>query len=72
MLSDDPVACFLSGGMDSSILASMAARATLTGKLTTFSIGFAESSYDESLYAEQVAQHIGTIHHHIELFEGEN
>ena len=71
MLSDVPVACFLSGGMDSSILASMAARATPTGKLTTFSVGFAESSYDESLYAEEVAQHIGTTHHHIELFEGE-
>ena len=71
MLSDVPVACFLSGWMDSSILASMAARATPSGKLTTFSVGFAESSYDESLYAEEVAQHIGTIHHHIELFEGE-
>ena len=71
MLSDVPVACFLSGGMDSSILASMAARATPTGKLTTFSVGFAESSYDESLYAEEVAKHIGTTHHHIELFEGE-
>ena len=71
MLSDVPVACFLSGGMDSSILASIAARATPTVKLTTFSVGFAESSYDESLYAEEVAQHIGTTHHHIELFEGE-
>ena len=71
MLSDVPVACFLSGGMDSSILASMAARATPTGKLTTFSVGFAESSYDESLYAEEVAKHIGTTHHHIELLEEE-
>jgi len=71
MLSDVPVACFLSGGMDSSILASIAARMNLAEKLTTFSVGFAESSHDESLYAEEVAQHIGTNHHHIELFEGE-
>jgi len=71
LLSDVPVACFLSGGMDSSILAALASRANPTRRLTTFSVGFAEASHDESEYAEQVASALGTDHHHIELFEGE-
>jgi asparagine synthase (glutamine-hydrolysing) len=71
LLSDVPVACFLSGGMDSSILAALASQAAPTRRLTTFSVGFAEASHDESEYAEQVATTLGTDHHHIELFEGE-
>lgn len=72
LLADVPVACFLSGGMDSSILAALASRFLQGKKLTTFSVGFAEPTFDESGYAEQVARFIGTDHHHIELFEGEN
>ena len=71
LLSDVPVACFLSGGMDSTILASLARRESNAKELTTFSVGFSEAAFDESLYAKEVAKLIGTTHHHIELFESE-
>ena len=69
LLSDVPVACFLSGGMDSTVLASLARREA--NELSTFSVGFSEASFDEGLYAKEVAKLIGTTHHHIELFDRE-
>jgi asparagine synthase (glutamine-hydrolysing) len=69
LLSDVPVACFLSGGMDSTILATLASREAK--ELATFSVGFSETSFDESSYAKEVAKLIGSTHHHIELLEGE-
>jgi asparagine synthase (glutamine-hydrolysing) len=60
LVSDVPLGVFLSGGLDSSTVAAFAARA---GALETFSIGFTESSFDESSYARQVAAHIGSNHH---------
>lgn len=61
--SDVPVGVFLSGGMDSSAVAALAAQAS-AAPLHTFSIGFEESSYDESPYARRVAQLFGAEHHH--------
>ena len=61
--SDVPVGVFLSGGVDSSAVTALAAQASAT-RLHTFSIGFDESSYDESPYARRVAQQYGTEHHH--------
>ena len=55
--ADVPVALFLSGGVDSSLIAAMAAR-THTD-LQSYSIGFDNSYLDESPYATQVAQHFG-------------
>jgi asparagine synthase (glutamine-hydrolysing) len=60
LISDVPVGIFLSGGLDSSAVAALAAR---DGTLDTFSIGFDESSFDESGYARVVAEHIGSRHH---------
>jgi asparagine synthase (glutamine-hydrolysing) len=60
--SDVPVGVFLSGGLDSSALTTLAAQAT-GGKLRTFSIGFEEATYDESPYAREVAEWCGTEHH---------
>jgi asparagine synthase (glutamine-hydrolysing) len=60
LVSDVPLGIFLSGGLDSSAVAALAAR---HGALDTFSIGFAEKSFDESNYARDVAQHIGSRHH---------
>ena len=61
MISDVPLGSFLSGGIDSSIIATLAARQT--GKLNTFSIGYAdEPLFDETHYAEAVAKNIGSNH----------
>ncbi len=62
MRSDVPLGVFLSGGIDSSLISAIAS-AHYPGKLKTFSIGFSESTHDESGYAEQVARHLNTDHH---------
>ncbi|MHC4393063.1 MAG: asparagine synthase (glutamine-hydrolyzing) [Planctomycetota bacterium] len=59
--SDVPLGSFLSGGVDSTIVTAIAARA-LGRPLTTFSIGFDEPRWDESAYAELAARAIGTTH----------
>ncbi len=62
--ADVPVGIFLSGGIDSSTIAALAARSVGIGCLETFSIGFDETSFDESAYALMVASHVGSRHHH--------
>lgn len=61
LVSDVPLGAFLSGGVDSSVVAALAAKHT--SKLHTFSIGFAdEPLFDETAHARQTARHIGTEH----------
>jgi asparagine synthase (glutamine-hydrolysing) len=62
LISDVPLGVFLSGGVDSSSIAALAARAK-TEKLKTFSIGFHDRSFDETEYAQAVANHVGSEHH---------
>ncbi len=65
--SDRPLGCLLSGGLDSSLVASIAAK-ELSKKgeqLRTFSIGLPGST--DEYYAKLVANHIGSIHKHIEF-----
>ncbi|HSH67628.1 MAG TPA: asparagine synthase (glutamine-hydrolyzing) [Bacteroidia bacterium] len=60
--SDVPFGVFLSGGIDSSLITANAV--TLSGvKVNTFSIGFEENKYNESVYAKTIANHLGTAHH---------
>ncbi len=62
LLSDVPVGAFLSGGLDSSIVAAMAQR-ELDTKLNTFTVTFPDLHvFDESGFARQVAEHIGSNH----------
>jgi len=62
VMSDVPVGVFISGGMDSSILATLAARFIGVDKVHTFSAKFAESSFDESGDAAILARRIQTRH----------
>ena len=61
MVSDVPVGVFLSGGIDSSLVTALLASES-PSQLRTFSIGFSERDFDESQYAQQVADALGTDH----------
>ena len=61
--SDRPLGIFLSGGLDSSTILSHAAQLRPAGEIDTFAIGFQEASFDESAYAAQMAEHVGSRHH---------
>ena len=69
LISDVPVGVFLSGGVDSSVVATLAARGS-EQPINTFCITFSESEFSESKYAKRVAQAIGSIHHEF-LLTGE-
>ena len=62
LVSDVPLGCFLSGGLDSSAVAVLMAERS-PRRVATFSIGFTEPSFDESRHAETVARRLGTDHH---------
>ncbi|MFT5471409.1 MAG: asparagine synthase (glutamine-hydrolyzing), partial [Verrucomicrobiales bacterium] len=59
LVSDVPVGAFLSGGIDSSVITCMAAK---HGPIKTFAIGFEQKSFDESAFAKDVADQIGSEH----------
>ncbi len=64
LVADVPVGVLLSGGVDSSVLTALAA-AESAERVSTFSIGFEESSFDELSAARVVADHYGTDHHEL-------
>jgi asparagine synthase (glutamine-hydrolysing) len=66
LVSDVPVGVLLSGGLDSSTIAALMAQ-LYPGQVQSFSIGFEEASFDESGYARQVANHVGTKHNELIL-----
>ncbi len=59
--ADVPVGVFLSGGVDSSLVAALAARHH--PGLQSFSVGFGEAAWNELKYARKVATHLGLAHH---------
>src|SRR4051794_4369607 len=62
LVSDVPVGVLLSGGIDSSALAALAAE---HGRVSTFSIGFTEKSFSEVELARTIARRYGTDHHEL-------
>jgi len=62
MIADVPLGVFLSGGVDSTIIAAVMSK--VSGKrINTFSIGYTNKRYDESPRAAIVANHINSHHH---------
>jgi asparagine synthase (glutamine-hydrolysing) len=68
LISDVPVGVFLSGGIDSSVVANLAARSG-SGTVNTFTLAFNEAERNEGDIAQQVARAIGTRHTEILLTE---
>ena len=67
LMSDRPIGCFLSGGLDSSLITALVAEHYERGKLATFSVGLEDSP--DLIYARMVANHLGTDHHEIIVTE---
>lgn len=59
--ADVPVGAYLSGGLDSSVIAAIIRNYT-NNHLDTFSIAFSDPTYDESVYQQQMADYLGTKH----------
>lgn len=61
LVADVPVGVFLSGGIDSTLVADAATRAA--GRIGTFSVGFEDASFDERPFFDEVARTLGSTHH---------
>ena len=68
MIADVPIGAFLSGGTDSSAVVALMQSAS-THPVRTFTIGFSDNAYDESVHAAAVARHLGTDHTEFKLNE---
>jgi len=62
LVADVPVGCFLSGGVDSSLIAALMAEAQGRDRVASFTMTFDEPAYDEREAARAVATHVGTRH----------
>jgi asparagine synthase (glutamine-hydrolysing) len=68
LISDVPIGLLLSGGLDSSLIAAIAAR---KGPLQTICMGFGNSAIDERVHAKQVSEYIGSRHFEVCISPGE-
>ncbi|MFI4977180.1 MAG: asparagine synthase (glutamine-hydrolyzing) [Solirubrobacterales bacterium] len=70
MIADVPVGVFLSGGIDSTLVAVAAAQES-SQRLKTFTIGYDSGSVNETAQARRVAQHLDSEHHELTLTQSE-
>lgn len=68
MVADVPVGAFLSGGIDSSLIAALMQKHS-TSRVSTYTIGFREEAYNEAQHARKVAEYLGTDHHEMFITE---
>src|SRR5439155_3422828 len=66
MVADVPVGVFLSGGVDSTLVAAAAARES-SQRLQTFTVGYDVGAVDETERAREVARRLGSEHHEVTL-----
>ncbi len=67
LVADVPVGAYLSGGVDSSLIAATVARLDPGRELHTFAAGFGDARHDELHWARRVSEHVGTTHHEIRV-----
>ena len=70
MEADVPVGAFLSGGIDSSLMVSLM-QSVSNVPIKTFTVGFKDSPWDESAYAQKIAEHLHTDHTTLYLSQDE-
>ena len=68
--ADVPVGSYLSGGIDSSLIAALGLRAK-GSKFHTFSLGFDDAEYDESPFQKLMAERLGSEHYDLRVSRGE-
>ena len=68
LLSDAPLGCFLSGGVDSSLIAALMQEQSMS-QVKSFSIGFDVPEYNEADHAKKVANHLNLDHHEMYITE---
>jgi len=61
LVSDVPIGAFLSGGIDSSAVVALMQKNSIS-PINTFSIGFSNDAYDETIYSKKIANHLNTNH----------
>lgn len=66
MIADVEVGCFLSGGVDSSLIAYLMQKNSKK-KIKTFTVGFQEKQYDETSYAKSISEQIGSNHFELKI-----
>jgi asparagine synthase (glutamine-hydrolysing) len=70
LVADVPLGVFLSGGIDSTLVAAKARE--LNPDLTAVTIGFDDKKFDESEKANEYAKHLKIKHHHVERFSSKS
>jgi asparagine synthase (glutamine-hydrolysing) len=68
--ADVPVGSYLSGGLDSSLVAALGLRAK-GSRFSTFSLRFEDAEYDETGFQRQMAAHLGSDHHEVVVSRGD-